>query len=62
MDVFNIFADDIESCDSDSSSETPIEPAVYVFGYGSLIWCPNFTFSECLTGCNEILLLLKSIQ
>lgn len=47
MDAMNIFRDDID-CDSDSSDSPPF---VYVFGYGSLIWNPGFTFQECLTGC-----------
>lgn len=50
MDSLNIFRDDID-CDSDSSDSSSSEPAVYVFGYGSLIWNPGFQFVECLTGC-----------
>jgi hypothetical protein len=47
-DSFNIFRDD--DCDSDSSESSNSEPSVYVFGYGSLCWRPDFNYSECITG------------
>lgn len=48
MDDFNIFRDD--NIDSDTSSSSSHEPSVYVFGYGSLLWNPGFSYTECITG------------
>ncbi|KAG5670689.1 hypothetical protein PVAND_000936 [Polypedilum vanderplanki] len=47
-DAFNIFRDD--DYDSDSSESSNTEPTCYVFGYGSLVWRPGFSFTECITG------------
>ena len=61
MDAFNIFGDEI-GCDSNNDSLESVEPSVYVFGYGSLIWNPGFQFTECLTGCELNIFLLNKAR